>query len=124
MTAEPTAPGHEEPEQLVLMRQVVAFAREQTRLSHERSAQSAQRSEMSAERSYMNAERTLSVWIRTALAAMVLGLAIDRFGLSTRPRSSGLGPDTASMWVGAAMIAFGVLIAAETGLRFRRYAAA
>lgn len=119
---EPTEAEPDEPEQLVLMRRVVELAREQTRLSQERSTQSAQRSEMSAERTYLNAERTLSVWIRTALAAMVLGMAIDRFGLSTHP-PSGIGPDTASTWAGAAMVAFGVVIAVVTGIRFRHYAA-
>lgn len=119
---EPPEAEPDGPEQLVLMRRVVELAREQTRLSQERTRQSAQRSEMSAERSYMNAERTLSVWIRTALAAMVLGIAIDRFGLS-KPRPAGLGPDTASTWVGAAMVAFGVVMAVVTGVRFRRYAA-
>lgn len=122
--------GSDDPQQLVLMRRVVELALEQTRQSQLRSEQSAQRSEMSAERSemsaqrsYMNAERTLSVWIRTALAAMVVGIAVDRFGL-TAPDRPGLGPDTASTWVGAALVAFGVLIAAAAGTRFRLYATA
>ena len=93
-------------------------------LSIERTRQSAKRSEMSAERSYMNAERTLSVWIRTALAVIVVGIAIDRFGLvllqeqATRP-----GADTASHWVGAGLVAFGILIVIVTAVRFRLYAA-
>lgn len=92
-------------------------------LSLERTRQSALRSELSAERSYMNAERTLSVWIRTALASMVVGIAVDRFGLTTSEyHRTGLGPDTVSTWVGAALIGFGVVIAAATGARFRRYA--
>jgi putative membrane protein len=105
------------------MRQVVELAKEQTTLSQERTRQSAQRSEMSAERSYMNAERTLSVWIRTALAAMVVGIAIDRFGLTVAHPRPGIGPDTASTWVGAALVGFGIVIAVVTGVRFRRYAA-
>lgn len=40
--------------------------------------------QLSAERTYMNAERTLSVWIRTALGAMIFGIAIDRFGIMLR----------------------------------------
>ncbi|MGH2914705.1 MAG: YidH family protein [Solirubrobacteraceae bacterium] len=108
----------EEPQQLVLMRRLVD-------LSLERTGYSAQRTAMSAERSYMSAERTLSVWIRTALASMVVGIAVDRFGLSTtQQRPPGFGPDTLSTRVGAAMVAFGVLIAVVTGVRFRRYAAA
>lgn len=113
--AEPEEP--EEPDQLALMHRMVELSVEQTRLS-------TLRSEMSAERSYMNAERTLSVWIRTALATMVVGIAVDRFGLTTiSPRPLGFAPDTASTWIGTAMVAFGVLIAATTGLRFQRYAA-
>lgn len=106
----------EEPQQLVLTRRLVELALERTRLS-------AQRTEMSAERSYMTAERTLSVWIRTAMASMVVGIAVDRFGLSTVHQvSPSLGPDTASTSVGAALVGFGVLIAVTSGARFRRYA--
>lgn len=108
----------DEPQQLVLMRELVD-------LSVERTRQSKLRSELSAERSYMNAERTLSVWIRTALATMVVGIAVDRLGLTTTAsRPAGFGPDTASIWVGAALVAFGVVIAVITGIRFRLYAAA
>lgn len=67
-------PEQDEPQQLVLMRRLVDLSAERTRMS-------AERSEMSAGRSYMNAERTLSVWVRTALAAMTVGIAIDRFSL-------------------------------------------
>lgn len=93
-------------------------------LSLERTEQSRQRSEMSAERSYMNAERTLSVWIRTALASMVVGIAVDRLGLArAQYQLWDIKPGTASTWVGAALVAFGVLIAVVTALRFQRYAA-
>ncbi|MGH9104652.1 MAG: YidH family protein [Acidimicrobiales bacterium] len=108
--------GPDDPHQLVLMERLVDLSLERTR-------QSALRSEMSAERSYMNAERTLSVWIRTALASMVVGIAVDRFGLTTtQHRPLGIGPDVASRWVGAALVGFGVFIAMVTGARFRRYA--
>jgi putative membrane protein len=120
----PEEAGPDEPEQLAIMREMLELAHEQVRQSEVRSEMSAERSEMSSHRSYMNAERTLSVWIRTALAAMVVGIAVDRFGLSTQERASGLGPDSASTWVGAALCAFGVLIAAATGVRFRLYASA
>jgi hypothetical protein len=53
-------PEKTEPEQITIMKRLV---------------------EMSAERSYMNAERTLAVWVRTALALMIFGIAVDRFGL-------------------------------------------
>lgn len=59
-----------EPEQIALMKRLVEL--------------SVDRSQMSAERSYMNAERTLAVWIRTALALMVFGIAVARFGLLLR----------------------------------------
>jgi uncharacterized membrane protein YidH (DUF202 family) len=62
-----------EAKQIEMMRQMVAFAEKQTTYSLDRS-------EMSEVRSYQNAERTLSVWVRTALALMICGLAIDRFG--------------------------------------------
>lgn len=91
-----------EPEQLSLMRELV---------------------ELSAERSYMNAERTLSVWVRTALAVMVVGIAVDRFGLLLSEHQQAR-PDTASHWVGVALVAFGIVIAALTAGRFRLYAAA
>lgn len=112
------APEPDEPQQLVLMRRLVELSLERTR-------QSALRSQMSAERSYMNAERTLSVWIRTALASMAVGIAVDRFGLTTaQHRPPGLGPDTVSTWVGGALVGFGAVIALVAGVRFRRYAAA
>ena len=66
---ESVEPGPEQPEQLVLMQRMVDLSVERTRLAE-------QRTEMSAERSYLNAERTLSVWIRTALAVMVVGIAV------------------------------------------------
>lgn len=118
-------PEANEPQQLVLMRQLVDLSLERTGLSARRTEMSAQRSEMSAERSYLNAERTLSVWVRTALASMVVGIAVDRFGLTTAEGGvAGFRPDSFSAGVGAALVAFGVLIAVVTGLRFRRYAAA
>lgn len=97
-----------EPEQLSLMRELV---------------------ELSAERSYMNAERTLSVWVRTALGLMICGLAVDRFGLFVVELPAGPGTaahhsNTASNWVGVALVALGVIMAIATGLRFYAYAAA
>jgi putative membrane protein len=87
---------------------------------------SADRSELSAERSYLNVERTLSVWIRTALALMVFGIAIDRFGLMLRELPAGTTRFNAhanhmSNWSGAALVAFGVLMALIAGARFVAY---
>lgn len=107
--------GDKEPEQLSLMRRLVEM--------------SAARSEMSAERTYMNAERTLSVWVRTALGLMICGLAVDRFGLFVVELPVGPGnavhhSNTASNWVGVALVALGVIMAIATGLRFYVYAVA
>ena len=97
-----------EPEQLTIMRELV---------------------ELSAERSYMNAERTLSVWVRTALGLMILGLAVDRFRMvvlelpngaeRTSPYSNAI-----SDWVGIALVALGVVMALATGLRYYAYTVA
>ena len=85
--------------------------------------------ELSAERSFMNAERTLSVWVRTALGLMILGLAVDRFGMvlfETLNRSKGNvhDPDAISNWTGIALVALGVAMAFATGLRFYLYGVA
>lgn len=103
--------GGTDSQQLAMMQQLVDM--------------SADRSQMSAERSYMNAERTLSVWVRTALALMVFGVAIDRFGLLLRrmPGTGGrLKPDMLSTWGGTGLVAFGVIMALTTGIRFLAYA--
>src|SRR5689334_11691830 len=105
----------EEPPQLVLMQRMVDLSVQRTELAE-------QRTEMSAERSYLNAERTLSVWIRTALAVMVVGIAVDRFGLSLLQNHGERGVGgTASDWLGAGLVALGVLIAVVPSVRFGRY---
>lgn len=116
---EPPQDAHEgEPLQIQLMRQMVE-------LSAERSRMAKQRNEMSEQRTYMNMERTLSVWLRTALAAMVVGVAIDRFGLFvTQQPGHSMATDTASLSIGVGMVALGVLIAVTTATRFRLYVAA
>lgn len=83
--------------------------------------------ELSAYRSFQSAERTLSVWIRTALAFMIFGIAIDRFDLLLRQQ-----PDSAvheqsyvnglSSDCGVALVVLGVLMLITTGLRFVAYA--
>jgi uncharacterized membrane protein YidH (DUF202 family) len=104
--------------QIALMQHMVALAEKQT-------VYSLQRSEMSEFRSYQNAERTLSVWVRTALALMICGLAIDRFGLMLdgNPRAAHvLLLDRLSEWMSIALVFLGVLMVATTGLRFLAYA--
>lgn len=116
--------GPDEPPQLVLMQRLVELSQQRTDMSAQRSEMSAQRSEMSAERSYMNAERTLSVWIRTALATIVVGLATDRLRLFLLQHPGSVSrADHVSAWVGDALVALGVLMAVTASLRFRLYAA-
>jgi uncharacterized membrane protein YidH (DUF202 family) len=124
--AEASVDERQESQQVALMREIVALAEKQT-------AYSVERSEMSEVRSYQNAERTLSVWVRTALALMICGLAIDRFGLTfiggreAAPRTmpgGGLLLDRLSDWTGIGLVLLGVVMVAATGLRFLAYARA
>lgn len=107
------------------------MSQERSRMSADRSRMSADRSEMSETRSYHNAERTLSVWVRTALSLMVLGIALDRFGLLLHriPGGKAYGElhgnvllDGLSLWTGAGLVVLGIFMAAATGLRFLGYA--
>ena len=102
-------PESPEPEQITLMKRVVELAERQTQLADQRTGQS-------AERSYQNAERTLSVWTRTALALMVVGLTVDRFGLLMHHAP------WVSMLGGVLLTALGVFMVVACGLRFRAYA--
>ncbi|HET7412194.1 MAG TPA: DUF202 domain-containing protein [Pararhizobium sp.] len=129
---------HEESKQIEMMRHMVSLAEEQvtlsaqrTEMSEQRSEMSKQRSEMSEFRSFLNGERTLSVWVRTALSLMIVGLAIDRFGLLFHhvPGASAQVPsphdamlETASTWTCMALVALGVLMVLATGIRFIGYA--
>lgn len=87
-------------------------------------ALSQQRTQMSAMRNYMNAERTLSVWVRTALAAMIFGIAIDRLGLMLYQipgyivRGNLSHPDTPSKVTGIVLVLFSMLMALSSGIRF------
>jgi uncharacterized membrane protein YidH (DUF202 family) len=97
---------------------------DRSRMSEDRSRMSAERSEMSENRSYQNAERTLSVWTRTALALMVFGIALDRFMLLVRRQiaPAHLPSYSLSHFAGAALVAFGVVMALASGARFLAYA--
>ncbi|HET7299432.1 MAG TPA: DUF202 domain-containing protein [Oleiagrimonas sp.] len=94
-----------------------------------------QQSDSSEEQSrrlvYFAAERTLSSWVRTALSLMVLGIALDRFGLLLHriPGGKAYGElhgnvllDGLSLWTGAGLVVMGIFMAAATGLRFLGYA--
>src|SRR5690242_7494994 len=71
------------------------------------------------------AERTLLAWVRTGLAMMGFGFVVARFGLFLQqiaatqgapPRpSSGL-----SLWIGAALIALGVVVNLMAAVRHVR----
>jgi uncharacterized membrane protein YidH (DUF202 family) len=115
----------DEPPQIAMMRHMVELAERQA-------IQSEQRSEMSEFRSFLNGERTLSVWVRTALAEMIAGLAIDRFGLLFHG-APGVGEgeaaslhggllDTASAWTSMGLVVLGIVTVLATGIRFWRYA--
>lgn len=76
---------------------------------------------------YMNVDRTLATWTRTALALMVFGIAMDRFGLlllSPHPIHVGtrLAPNPLSSIGGIILIALGVFIALSAALRHRAHA--
>lgn len=84
------------------------------------------RTQQSAERNYHNAERTLSVWIRTALAIMIFGIATDRLGLMLYEIPQHLGsrlasPDKPSMIIGVALVLFSMIMALASGVRFLAY---
>jgi uncharacterized membrane protein YidH (DUF202 family) len=64
--------------------------------------------------------------VRTALALMICGLAIDRFGLmlggERPPAAHGMLIDRVSEWTSIALVLLGVVMVAATGLRFFAYA--
>lgn len=85
------------------------------------------RTQQSAERNYQNAERTLSVWMRTALATMIFGIAIDRLGLMLYeiPQHTTIKltkPDAPSMIFGGILVLFSIVMALASGARFLAYA--
>lgn len=86
------------------------------KLAEEQKQMSITRTQLSAQRSYHNAERTLSVWLRTALAAMVFGIAIDRFGLMFSDRITFSG--NPSLLIGTILIFFSILMVISAAIRF------
>jgi len=83
--------------------------------------------QLSAGRSYMNAERTLSVWVRTALGAMIFGIAIDRFGIMILEMNINnykhLSRHLHIMHVtGVVLVAYSMLIALLYTVRFLKFA--
>lgn len=97
-------------------------------LSQKRTELSQKRSQMSAMRSYMNAERTLSVWVRTALASMIFGIAIERLGLMLYQMPDHIirghlsHPDIPSKVTGIVLVVFSMLMSLSSGIRFMAFA--
>lgn len=72
---------------------------------------------------YLAAERTLLAWVRAAISLVVLGFAVDRFGLYLAEHgSSALYGTTWSSSVGLGLIGSGVAISVLCAVRYRRFA--
>lgn len=117
--------------QLEGMKTLVKLSREQTEMSIKRTKMAVKRTEMAltrtnlnAERTYMNYERTLSVWVRTSLAVMIFGIAIDRLSVmlynlpADQLTTSIASVQYPSTVIGTVLVAFSVLMALFSGLRF------
>lgn len=71
-------------------------------------------------------ERTLLSWIRTGIALMAFGFAIARFGFFLRqlvtvnPSHEAAEESASSAWVGAALVALGMLAHLVATIRFAR----
>jgi uncharacterized membrane protein YidH (DUF202 family) len=77
---------------------------------------------------YMNVDRTLATWTRTALALIVFGTIVDRYGLLLlRDHFPHVGtqfaPNPVSSTGGIFLVATGVLIAVTAAIRHQRYKA-
>ncbi len=134
-------------EVLAIQRELLSLSKKRTHLSEKRTKEALRRTEeslkrteesikrtresydrtvMSAKRIYMNAERTLSVWVRTALSAMVFGIAIERFGFlvkrADRYLINFLGEvSRPTAIIGAVLVLFSVVMALSAGWRFVRF---
>jgi putative membrane protein len=71
---------------------------------------------------YLAAERTLLTWARAAIALIVLGFAVDRFGLLlARGDPVGLRGALWSSWLGLALIGIGVAASIVSALHYRHF---
>ncbi|MGH8233937.1 MAG: YidH family protein [Rhodanobacteraceae bacterium] len=83
---------------------------------------------LQAQVAYMNVDRNLATWTRTALALIVSGIAVDRFGLlMTHNRLAHLGtrlaPNPESSLGGIMLVAIGTFVAIAAGIRHEAYRA-
>jgi putative membrane protein len=71
---------------------------------------------------YLAAERTLLTWVRAVVSLIVVGFAVDRFGLwvGREPATAFLGA-RASTWVGVALIATGIVMSVLSAARYMRF---
>ena len=72
------------------------------------------------------AERTLLAWVRTGLALMGFGFVVARFGLFLHEIAAVDGlpagpPPGQSLWIGAALIALGVVVNILAGVQHVRF---
>lgn len=76
-------------------------------------------------RLYMAAERTFLAWIRTGVALLALGFVVARFGVflheASVVRPAHAEPVGASLHVGLALIAIGILVLVVSAVRHRAY---
>jgi uncharacterized membrane protein YidH (DUF202 family) len=77
---------------------------------------------------YMNVDRTLATWTRTALALIVFGTVVDRYGLLLlRPHFVHTGtllvPNPLSSVGGIILVAIGMFIATAAAIRHQAYRA-
>lgn len=81
---------------------------------------------MQAQICRINVDRTLATWTRTALALVVFGTVVDRYGiLLLRPHFPHVGtllaPNPLSSTGGIFLVAMGIFIAAATAIRHEAY---
>lgn len=76
-------------------------------------------------RVYFAAERTLLAWIRTGMTIMAFGFVVARFGLFLRLLRAEEGqppaPPGASHFLGAALVAIGVIAISAGSKRYREF---